>query len=101
MSESEVWALQVITKAAAEGNWQAAAWRLERKHPKRWGRQDKVEHTVGVAAQDKRSLVETLLTGAPAEIAAAETIAAKIATAKLLPADDEGTIDADHTSSGS
>lgn len=29
-------------KTASKTNWQAAAWRLERKDPKRWGRQDKV-----------------------------------------------------------
>lgn len=29
--------LLYIQKAAREGKWQAAAWRLERKNPQRWG----------------------------------------------------------------
>jgi transposase len=35
----------VTIKKASEKNWQAA-WRLERKFPKKWGRQDHVEQTV-------------------------------------------------------
>lgn len=27
----------------AQTNWQAAAWRLERKHPSQWGRKDRME----------------------------------------------------------
>lgn len=30
---------------ASEQHWQAAAWRLERKNPKRWGRKDGLEIT--------------------------------------------------------
>jgi hypothetical protein len=37
MAESELLMLQVITNAANSGNWMAAAWRLERKHPDRYG----------------------------------------------------------------
>jgi transposase len=36
-AESEVNDLEVITKAAEKGNWNASAWRLERKNPGRWG----------------------------------------------------------------
>lgn len=43
MAESEQRDLDVIDRAAQEGVWQAAAWRLERKHPDRWGRQSKVQ----------------------------------------------------------
>jgi len=32
-----------IIAQAAEENWQAAAWMLERKYPERWGRKDKVD----------------------------------------------------------
>lgn len=32
-----------IDQAAAR-SWQAAAWKLERKHPQRWARQQKIEH---------------------------------------------------------
>lgn len=31
--------------AAASVSWQAAAWRLERKFPDRWGRRDVIQHT--------------------------------------------------------
>ncbi|MCS1351159.1 hypothetical protein [Mechercharimyces sp. CAU 1602] len=36
LAEVEVRDLAVITRAAQE-NWRAAAWRLERKFPDRWG----------------------------------------------------------------
>lgn len=62
MAEAEMRDLAVIDKAAngtaaeldengkqvrAESprNWHAAAWRLERKFPKKWGRTEKFEHT--------------------------------------------------------
>lgn len=32
----------LIQKAAQEGNWQAAAWWLERKFPDEWGKKDKL-----------------------------------------------------------
>ena len=38
MAESEVRDIDLIDRAAAKGTWQASAWRLERKFPKRWGR---------------------------------------------------------------
>lgn len=34
-----------LSKAAADGDWRAAAWRLERKFPKRWGLTTKTELT--------------------------------------------------------
>lgn len=43
MAEAELRDLSVIDKAAQEGVWQAAAWRLERKYHDRWGRQAKVQ----------------------------------------------------------
>jgi transposase len=36
-AESELFDLSTITQAAKNGAWQAAAWRLERKFPKRYG----------------------------------------------------------------
>ena len=33
----------LIQRAAQEGNWQAAAWWLERKYYEDWGRKDKVD----------------------------------------------------------
>jgi len=35
--------IAVIQKAAQDGNWQAAAWWLERKFPAEWGRIDRVQ----------------------------------------------------------
>lgn len=32
-----IW-LGKIEKAASDGNWQAAAWKLERRHPEKYGR---------------------------------------------------------------
>lgn len=47
MAEAEIRDLAVIDQAAQSGEWTAAAWRLERKHPDRWGRKARVqlEHT--------------------------------------------------------
>ena len=43
MAQSQMKDLARIEKAAENGQWQAAAWRLERKFPKEWGRQEKVQ----------------------------------------------------------
>lgn len=40
LAQAEIRDVAIIGKAAEE-NWQAAAWRLERKFPERWGRKDK------------------------------------------------------------
>lgn len=40
---AEVRNLKVVTEAAHDGTWQAAAWYLERRHPRRWGRFDRLE----------------------------------------------------------
>jgi len=42
LAEAEVRDVAIIGKAAQE-HWQAAAWRLERKFPERWGRRDRLE----------------------------------------------------------
>lgn len=42
---SEVRDIALIDKAAANGSWQAAAWKLERKYPQRWGRLTRTEIT--------------------------------------------------------
>lgn len=46
LAQAEIRDVAIIGKAAEE-NWQAAAWRLERKFPDRWGRKEKysLEHT--------------------------------------------------------
>jgi transposase-like protein len=43
-AEAEVRDIALIAKAA-QTQWQAAAWRLERKFPEKWGRKTRVEHT--------------------------------------------------------
>lgn len=40
-AESEMADVARINKAAQDGVWQAAAWRLERKYPERWGRKER------------------------------------------------------------
>ena len=45
LAEAEMRDVLNIDKAAGTGQWQASAWRLERKFPDRWGRKDRVEHT--------------------------------------------------------
>lgn len=42
-ADAEIRNVALIQKAAQTGTWQAAAWWLERSHPKKWGRQQKVE----------------------------------------------------------
>ena len=46
LAHAEIRDVAIIGKAA-EKEWQAAAWRLERKFPDRWGRKDKysLEHS--------------------------------------------------------
>lgn len=47
LAESEIVDVDRIGKAAKDGQWQAAAWRLERRFPDRWGRSDRyrLEHS--------------------------------------------------------
>lgn len=46
-AEAELRDVQIVSNAAANGQWQAAAWRLERRAPSRWGRRDFInaQHT--------------------------------------------------------
>lgn len=50
LAESEIRDVTIIAKAA-EDNWQAAAWRLERKFPDRWGRKERVQADVSHSGQ--------------------------------------------------
>jgi hypothetical protein len=61
---------------AREKEWTAAAWRLERRHPERYGRRTRVDSNVNVTAtpfldyskytpEQLRTLVELLRIGAP------------------------------------
>lgn len=42
-SDAEVRDLYLIDQAAQSGSWQAAAWKLERKFPHKWGRVNRTE----------------------------------------------------------
>lgn len=44
-AEAERKDLDLVRDAARAGVWQAAAWRLERRHPERWGRRERLEHS--------------------------------------------------------
>ena len=47
-AKAEIFLLSIIDNAAQSGIWQAAAWRLERKFPKKWGRWERDENEVEV-----------------------------------------------------
>jgi hypothetical protein len=42
---AEIRDVVLIDKAAQDGSWQAAAWKLERKFPQKWGRVTRTEIT--------------------------------------------------------
>ena len=67
-SEADLRDLAVIRKAAAEGTWAAAAWRLERRHPDQWGRR-----LVEVSGRDGGPIEHEDLTNVPTEALIAET----------------------------
>lgn len=68
-AEARAAALRVITNAATTGQWQAAAWFLERTAPQEYGRFQRTEISgpnegpleVQVSAQDLESLVQRIL----------------------------------------
>lgn len=43
LAEAEASDLATIGKAAKDGHWQAAAWRLERRNFTRWGKRQKID----------------------------------------------------------
>lgn len=44
-AEAEIRNVGLVQRAASDGTWQAAAWFLERSHPRKWGRHDRHEVT--------------------------------------------------------
>ena len=46
LAEAEVRDVVNVMKAADGGQWQAAAWRLERKFPERWGYKAKMQQEI-------------------------------------------------------
>lgn len=45
-ADAEAGLVLTITKAASDGDWKAAAHLLERKFPDRWGRHQRIEHSI-------------------------------------------------------
>lgn len=61
MASSELGDLKTIAKASAR-QWQAAAWRLERKYPDRYGRKDRHEVT-GAKGEPLKIVTEVAFVG--------------------------------------
>ena len=69
-AEAETRNVFLISKAANEGTWQAAAWWLERTAPRKWGRYVRTEVSgpddgpvkVSFTSDDLESLVDQILT---------------------------------------
>ena len=75
-AQAEVRSVTRIMQAADEGTWQASAWYLERKHPTKWGRNDKLRQEI------------TGADGAPLEV----TIDARQAVLEFLNEGADGAI---------
>ncbi len=56
-AESEMRDIATIV-AASKTTWQAAAWRLERKHPAKWGRKDTLRADIRTQRIDSRKKLE-------------------------------------------
>lgn len=65
LAAAEVNCTALIGKAALK-NWTAAAWMLERRHPERWGRQDRAMIETGVR-KELEAAMSKLETGLSAE----------------------------------
>lgn len=90
-SEAEAKAVDIIHQIAEEGTFQAAAWYLERKFPKKWGRQDKST----ITHEGNVNHSHTLSAGpSEREIEAAK---AKLAEARQLESGDDLTCLSDLT----
>lgn len=71
-AEAEIRNVSLIQKAASDPKlWNAAAWWLERSHPTRWGRQQRVELTGSnggpVQVEDPRAIVLAMFEEADGE----------------------------------
>lgn len=85
LAEAEMRDVMLVGRAA-ETNWQAAAWRLERKFPERWGRRDRVsmEHSGEVHHTHKIDLSKL----SDEELTELERIAEKLSGGGLGPGGD-------------
>jgi transposase len=73
-AQAEVTWLERIEAAAANGTWQAAAWKLERRYPDRWGRKERLELST---RREAERLAEELGLNADELIRVAEQIATR------------------------
>ncbi len=80
MADSEVRDLKLIDRTAQEGVWQAAAWKLERRFPNRWGNRARMEvngpesEPVEVEVVEARKKVAALIESRAEELAAAKVL---------------------------
>lgn len=58
LGEAEASDLMLIQKAAKDGAWQAAAWRLERRFRERWGKSIAVEDLKNKSTEELLALLE-------------------------------------------
>lgn len=56
MAEAEHRDLLIIAKAS-QNDWKASAWRLERRHPVKWGRKDKMEAEIKQETTNREELI--------------------------------------------
>jgi hypothetical protein len=68
----------LIAQAAREGQWQAAAWRLERKFPSKWGRREEASPEAEAA---KTKIAELQVKRLEAEIALLQKRASEVSSA--------------------
>ena len=72
LAQAEARDVALIAKAASEGSWQAAAWRLERRFSERWSRREQhkveaqVKGSVEISADDAVQELARLLAARPA-----------------------------------
>lgn len=86
LSESQANYLEIVKKAAENGQWQAAAWLLERRHPKHWGRKDYLRmesySTEKVIIEERRGFARDIFQDEDAT-AAALLLAERVARRKI------------------
>ena len=71
-AEAEVQYVNVIKNAAASGNWQAAAWWLERRKSGDYRRTDRIENT-GADGRPQETVVKVIYEDAPCQSTPSES----------------------------